>query len=104
MQSEIRVRSRASGSVFGAGDVPVPAYPAERVLRVAEDTAEPAVAGRQASDQSRLRDERKVGRYFLFAMFIPSAANFASLAQILGVNAIAEELIRDPQLVSLLVD
>lgn len=42
MQSEIRVRGRASGSVFGAGDVPVPAYPAERLLCLAEDTAEPA--------------------------------------------------------------
>lgn len=35
---------------------------------------------------------------------IPSAANFASLAQILGVNAIAEELIRDPLLASLFIN
>lgn len=45
MQSEIRVRSRASGSVFSARDVPVPARPAERFLRVAASTAKRAGTG-----------------------------------------------------------
>lgn len=40
MQSEIRVCCRASPSVHGASDVPLPAHPTQRVLRLAEEPAE----------------------------------------------------------------
>ncbi len=40
MQSEIRVRRRASSGVFGAGDVPLPVHPSERLLRLAQEPAE----------------------------------------------------------------
>ena len=50
MQSEIRVRCQASPAVLGAGDVPVPAHPTERFLRLAEEPAEQAGKGRCAPD------------------------------------------------------
>ena len=42
MQSEVRVRCQASPAVLGAGDVPVPAHPTERLLCLAEEPAEQA--------------------------------------------------------------
>jgi len=40
MQSEIRVRCRASPLVSGAGDVSLPAHPSQRLLRLAQEPAE----------------------------------------------------------------
>ena len=51
MQSEIRVRCRASGPVQGSGDVSVPAHPAQWLLCLAEEPAEPAGAGRCSADR-----------------------------------------------------
>ncbi len=45
------VRGRASGTAFRSRDVPVPAHPAERVLYVAEGTAERTGAGRQGQTE-----------------------------------------------------
>ena len=62
MQSEIRVRGRTSLTVPGAGNVPVSAHPAERLLCLAEDTAEQAGEGRCSSDQAytgRLERQRQ---------------------------------------------
>lgn len=50
MQSEIRVHSRASPAVHGSGDVPLPSYPTQRFLRLAEESTEQAGVGRCASD------------------------------------------------------
>lgn len=46
MQSEIRVRSRASGAIFHPGDVSLPAHPAKRVLCLAAGADERASPGR----------------------------------------------------------
>jgi transposase-like protein len=46
MQSEVRVRCQSSPAVLGAGDVPVPAHPTERLLCLAEEPAEQAGKGR----------------------------------------------------------
>ena len=51
MQSEIRVRGRASRAVFCQGHVPVPAHPTERVLCLASGAAEQSGDGRQAPDE-----------------------------------------------------
>ncbi len=59
MQSEIRVRGRASRTVLCAGDVPMPAHPAKRLLHLAEDPAEQAGAGGQAPDRA---DPESMGR------------------------------------------
>jgi len=50
MQSEIRVRCRASHAVPGARDVPVPAHPAQRLLRLVEEPAEQTGEGRCSAD------------------------------------------------------
>ena len=52
MQGEIRVRGRASGPVFGAGHVSLPAHPAERVLCLATGAAAQAGTRRQAPDRT----------------------------------------------------
>ena len=46
MQSEVRVRCQSSPAVLGAGDVPVPAHPTERLLCLAKEPAEQAGKGR----------------------------------------------------------
>ncbi len=52
MQSEIRVRGRASPAVFGSGDVLLPPHPTEWLLCLAEESAEQAGKERRSSDRS----------------------------------------------------
>jgi len=52
MQSEIRVRGRASRAVLSACDVPVSAHPAQRHLCLAEEPAEQTGEGRCSADQT----------------------------------------------------
>ena len=52
MQSEIRVRGRASHTVPGACDVPVSAHPAQRLLCLAKEPAEQAGEGRCSADRT----------------------------------------------------
>ena len=52
MQSEIRVRCRASHAVPGACDVPVSSHPAQRLLRLVEETAEQTGEGRCSADRA----------------------------------------------------
>ncbi|GGD51434.1 hypothetical protein GCM10010989_26940 [Croceicoccus pelagius] len=52
MQSEIRVRCRASHAVPGARDVPVSAHPAQRLLRLVEEPVEQTREGRCSADRS----------------------------------------------------
>ena len=53
MQSEIRVRCRASRAVFGARDVPVSSHPAQRLQRLVEEPVEQAGEGRCSADVGR---------------------------------------------------
>ena len=52
MQSEIRVRSRASRAVLGACDVPVSSHPAQRLLRLGEEPDEQTGEGRCSADRA----------------------------------------------------
>jgi transposase-like protein len=52
MQSEIRVRRRASPAVFGASDVSLPAHPPERLLCLTEEPAEQTSSGRHSPDRT----------------------------------------------------
>jgi transposase-like protein len=70
MQSEIRLRCRASSPVQGSGDVSVPAHPAQWFLCMAEEPAEPAGSGRcpaNRSDPQGLERQRQ-------GLWLPQAA------------------------------
>jgi len=50
MQSEVRVRGRASRAVRDSGHVPVPEHPSERLLCLAQAAVEQASTGRHSPD------------------------------------------------------
>ena len=52
MQSEIRVRGRASPAVLGAGYVPMPAHPTERLLCLAEAPVKQTGSRRRTPDRA----------------------------------------------------
>jgi transposase-like protein len=59
MQSEIRVRCRASPPVCSACDVSLPAHPPQRLLCLAQEPVEQTGPGRRPSDRAHQDGRRK---------------------------------------------